>query len=100
MPNCDSYSESVGAPTAEEVVRAPGRKPLPAIPQDFPHPARLGDWGLIQALVGRHIPRSTRTDWQRNGVVPPVEKVIGRRSYWREVTLAKAFAVDDPAVHA
>ena len=75
-------------------------KPLPLIPNGFPHPHRLGDWELLQALLGRRIPRSTRTDWTRAGIIPKPDKMIGRRAWWKETTLAKIVAVDDQAVSA
>ncbi|GLR91309.1 hypothetical protein [Bradyrhizobium iriomotense] len=113
MPNGhSSVDESQSSPSAKlfsvrghaaveaRAAKVAGHKPLPQIPPGFPHPHRLGDWELLQALLGRRIPRSTRTDWTRAGIIPKPDKMIGRRAWWKETTLASIVAVEDQAVSA
>jgi hypothetical protein len=69
--------------------------PLAKIPEDFPHPHRLGDASLFRELLGRP-GLSTFARYLATGQIPPADKQLGGRNYWIEVNMASAIKAVAP----
>ncbi|MEW6395302.1 MAG: hypothetical protein AB1582_12195 [Pseudomonadota bacterium] len=64
---------------------------LVSFPPDYPHSHRYQNGEFFRAaLFG--VSRAAFCNYQRDGLIPPPDARLGRKSAWRETTIANAVA--------